>query len=88
MDSFLIDYIDRYIYSSFDNLDSPVDRAIHITEQFTHLDLELDKKINPYDSVTRQTTRHNQYLLNNRSSSLWTKLKEEMIDNIKRYMEL
>jgi hypothetical protein len=73
---------------SFDNLDSPVDRAIHITEQFTHLDLELDKKINPYDSVTRQTTRHNQYLLNNRSSSLWTKLKEEMIDNIKRYMEL
>lgn len=89
---YLMDYgfkiHDEIFDYSFDNLDSPVDRAIHITEQFTHLDLELDKKINPYDSVTRQTTRHNQYLLNNRSSSLWTKLKEEMIDNIKRYMEL
>jgi len=70
---------------SFDDLDSPVDRALQITEQLTHFDLDLNKKINPFNSVTRQKTRSNQYLLNNRSSKLWQKLREDMNTNIERY---
>lgn len=74
---------------TFDAKESPTKRAIYLLSQFKERDWgELETQINPFNSVTRQICRHNQYMLNNRSSKLWTKLKQNMENNLQRYLEL
>jgi len=75
-------------FYDFDSEPDPIARSIFITEQIKGMNIDIQHKINPYDSVTRQKARHNQYLLNNRASTLWRKLKQEMTTNIQRYLDL
>ena len=79
---------DELFNYNFDSEPDPIARSIFITEQIKGMNIDIQHKINPYNAVTRQKARHNQYLLNNRASTLWRKLKQEMTTNIQRYLDL
>ena len=91
--SYLTDYgfeLHNEIFDyTFDSIKSPSNRALHLLNQFKNTDWGiLEQKVNPYNSTTRQICRHNQYLLNNRSSKLWKKLEHNMKTNLQRYLDL
>lgn len=71
---------DEIFNYGFDTIESMPDRALALAEQVQNLDInEITSKTTDVNSETRKKLRHNKYLIFNKGSILWTKMRLRMV---------
>ena len=71
---------DEIFNYGFDTIESMPDRALALAEQIRDLDInEITSKTTDVNSETRKKLRHNKYLIFNKGSILWTKMRLRMV---------